>query len=301
MSHNFPRRQNFSQTSRTYKFILGFVIIPIIFYFERARINSFFNDYNWDNNIKTLFSEAIFAVILTAICYFGCHLARENPSSFLGLEANRKRYKFLLGLVISGVLLLLTFICDLTFGLIQLKDWGWQEKQLSGVVSDAFIEFSIVGIGAWIEELVVRGYILQALEDCLNNCYFAIILSSTFFGYIHTSGHEPFWGILIGTSVIGVFLALGRYFTQSLWLSIGLHFGWNVFEGIIFGFKVSGNDDFLKCHFICQDLTPLGGKREMFTGGEYGPEAGIIGGIAAILGCIALCFLTNSAKLDTRE
>ncbi len=306
MGQNQRKNQISPLESRLTNFVLVF---PTLYFFVLVNVALHIgfkkiNGNSHTNSIELLFIEVFLAVAFTLVPFVLCWGTEKPPLSYLGIKEGTRTgcSRFLEGLGISGVLLSLIFVFYLIMGWIKISSW-WQPEQQPAynVLLDAFLELLTLGVGAWVEEIVFRGYIFQALKESLNNYCFAIIISSAFFGYIHTLGHEPFWGILISTSVTGVFLALGRYFTQSLWLSIGLHFGWNVFQGIIFGFKVSGNDDFLKCHFICQDLTSSGGKQDIFTGGEYGPEGGIIAGIAAILGCIALYFLSKRLGWSTRQ
>jgi hypothetical protein len=54
-----------------------------------------------------------------------------------------------------------------------------------------------------------------------------------------------------------------------LWISIGLHIGWNFFEGPVFGFPVSGLET--TALLIHSDTGPA-----LITGGSFGPEAGFI-------------------------
>ena len=70
-------------------------------------------------------------------------------------------------------------------------------------------------------------------------------------------------------SSLAVFLAYGYLSTKQLWLPIGLHIGWNFFEGVGFGFPVSGLDIY---HLT--RITVSG--PELWTGGAFGPEAGLI-------------------------
>ena len=65
-----------------------------------------------------------------------------------------------------------------------------------------------------------------------------------------------------------MFLAYGYLTTKQLWLPIGLH-GWNFFGGVGFGFPVSGLDIF--------QLTRINvSGPELWTGGAFGPEAGLV-------------------------
>jgi hypothetical protein len=50
---------------------------------------------------------------------------------------------------------------------------------------------------------------------------------------------------------------------------MGLHLGWNFFEGVVFGFPVSGLDIYHITHLHISG--PM-----LWTGGNFGPEAGLI-------------------------
>jgi len=76
--------------------------------------------------------------------------------------------------------------------------------------------------------------------------------------------------------------------TKQLWLSIGIHIGWNFFEGVVFGFPVSGLNVY---HLI--RITVSGPA--LWTGGEFGPEAGLIVVPAIIIG-IGLIYLYTRSR-----
>jgi membrane protease YdiL (CAAX protease family) len=76
----------------------------------------------------------------------------------------------------------------------------------------------------------------------------------------------------------GLLLGLGYLFTGRLGISIGLHFSWNFFQGNVFGFPVSGRDFGASFVGISQ------GGPEVWTGGAFGPEAGLLGFLAYGLG-----------------
>ena len=62
---------------------------------------------------------------------------------------------------------------------------------------------------------------------------------------------------------------------------MGLHLGWNLFEGVGFGFPVSGLDIY---HLT--RITVSG--PEVWTGGAFGPEAGLVVIPGMVLGAVLI-------------
>ena len=123
---------------------------------------------------------------------------------------------------------------------------------------------------------MARGYWLQNIADG-TNLPIAIFLSSLMFAALHLSNPNVSALAIVGLIGAGLFLAAGYVFTRQLWLPIGLHIGWNFFEGNIFGFRVSGLDTF-------RLITLRVNGPELWTGGAFGPEAGLIVFPAMLLG-----------------
>ncbi len=128
-----------------------------------------------------------------------------------------------------------------------------------------FLIFAVVG---WQEELLSRGYWLQNLADGLN-LQWALFISAALFAMMHLGNPNASWVAIVGLFAAGYFLAYGYVLTRQLWLSVGLHIGWNFFEGNVFGFQVSGLDTFRLIHQTVHGP-------ELWTGGAFGPEAGLI-------------------------
>jgi hypothetical protein len=64
-----------------------------------------------------------------------------------------------------------------------------------------------------------------------------------------------------------------------------MHRGWNFFEGVVFGFPVSGLDIYPLTRIQVEGP-------ELWTGGAFGPEAGLIVIPALILGGVLIYFYT---------
>ncbi|HEX8926990.1 MAG TPA: CPBP family intramembrane glutamic endopeptidase, partial [Terriglobales bacterium] len=81
--------------------------------------------------------------------------------------------------------------------------------------------------------------------------------------------------------------------TRSLWLPIGMHFGWNFFQGTVFGLPVSGIQDF---SVVVRSV--LRGPHAL-TGGAYGPEDSATCAAVLLLGfpVLFLCTPQRAAHL----
>jgi hypothetical protein len=93
------------------------------------------------------------------------------------------------------------------------------------------------------------------------------------------------WAFL-NTLVVGLLFALARIRTGSLWFSFGLHFGWNLFQGAVFGLPVSGISNFTSIVSAKAHGSPA------LTGGAYGPEASATCSIVLVVALPLLWWLT---------
>ncbi len=90
------------------------------------------------------------------------------------------------------------------------------------------------------------------------------------FGYLHLSNPNATLLGALGVALAGVLYAAGYMLTRNLWLVIGLHWSWNFFQGAIFGVPVSGQS----LQGVPVSATIAG--PELWTGGAFGPEAGLL-------------------------
>ncbi|MEU6232177.1 type II CAAX endopeptidase family protein [Kitasatospora sp. NPDC047058] len=137
------------------------------------------------------------------------------------------------------------------------------------------------------EELMFRGLLFRLVERGLGT-YLALALSGTAFGAAHLLNKDA---TLLGAVAIAIeaggMLAAAYAATRSLWLPIGLHFGWNFAESGIFGTEVSGNGD---THGLL-DASTAGAK--LITGGEFGPEASVY---ATLFGALLMVAFLRLAR-----
>ena len=147
--------------------------------------------------------------------------------------------------------------------------------------------FAILVLGLFLvgfaEEVRNRGILFRLLEQSLGT-WLALGLSALAFGFAHWKNPGATWWSSLAIALEGGVLLAALYAaTRSLWIPIGVHWAWNLFEGPVFGTAVSGNS----VGALAQGA--FAGP-SWLTGGAFGPEAGIpalvIGGVAGVFAVV---------------
>jgi uncharacterized protein len=159
-----------------------------------------------------------------------------------------------------GVGMFAAVILNIAFlGGYQILGWG----SPGGAV--ALLGF--MAAAAVTEELLFRGVLFRIVEQRAGT-WTALVLTAALFGMAHLfNAHATVWGAIAIAVEAGAMLAAAYAATRTLWVPIGLHFGWNYAASAIFSTEVSGNntpDGLL--HAVTNG--PM-----LLTGGDFGPEA----------------------------
>jgi membrane protease YdiL (CAAX protease family) len=155
---------------------------------------------------------------------------------------------------------------------------------LAEVLLASLLVYVAVGIN---EEFTFRGYQLRNLAEGLAGQWIgptlavvlALCISATAFGLSHLGNRNA--SVVSTANIVLGGLAFGLPFvlTGELAMPLGLHIAWNFCEGTVYGFAVSGHAP------IRPILAVEQGGPELWTGGAFGPEAGLLAVVAIVLGC----------------
>jgi membrane protease YdiL (CAAX protease family) len=237
-------------------------------------------------NGSMLWSQILNFIIITGSVYVARRWLDKRSFESLGLKLDKHTLlDVLAGIGITFVQMGFIYILMLGLGWLTFEGFAWQFDPINVVISSVitfFIAFIFVG---WNEELLSRGYQLQTIASGLN-LFWGVIISSAVFGLLHLGNPNATWVSAAGIFFAGVYLAYAYIRTGQLWLSIGLHIGWNFFEGVVFGFPVSGLDIYALTRIKVQGP-------ELWTGGAFGPEAGLIVLPSLILGAFLIYLYTR--------
>ncbi|MFF3670644.1 CPBP family intramembrane glutamic endopeptidase [Microtetraspora malaysiensis] len=125
------------------------------------------------------------------------------------------------------------------FGIMALAGWYTVSAVTVNVGSLATMTVLALCVAFW-EEWAFRGVLLRLPEKALGS-WWALALSAVVFGLLHAPNANATAMTLIGIAVAGgLVLGGGFLLTGSLWLPIGIHTGWNLFESSVFGAGSTG-------------------------------------------------------------
>jgi membrane protease YdiL (CAAX protease family) len=125
------------------------------------------------------------------------------------------------------------------------------------------------------EEVLFRGLPLVLFDRVLGRGLAIILYSALFFGFAHSRNPDVTPLALANIALAGVLLGLVFYTSGGIWASFGAHLGWNATLAAS-GAPVSG----LPLPIPLLDYHP--GHPDWLTGGRFGPEGGILAGVALV-------------------
>jgi len=204
------------------------------------------------------------------------------------------------GAALGALLVTLVFLVEAALGWVTVTGLLVDGDRLVGFAVAALVVFAAVSVS---EELLVRGLLLTNLAEGLAGLgpfsgragtATAVALSSVAFGALHLGNPNATPVSTAVISLAGVWLALGYVLTGELAVPLGAHLGWNYALGVVYGYPVSG------VRLPASVVTTEQVGPPLATGGAFGPEAGLLGVAAVLLGMAATAWwvVRNGGPLD---
>ncbi|MBQ6456474.1 MAG: CPBP family intramembrane metalloprotease [Mogibacterium sp.] len=140
----------------------------------------------------------------------------------------------LLGLALGFITNFFCIACALLHGDIKLY-FDFSASQIP-VLIFAFISVFIQSTG---EELWCRGYMYERILIHYP-VWVAVAVNGIFFGLLHSFNPGVSVMAVVGIAICGLSYSLVRWYTGSIWVTMGIHTMWNFTQNIIFGLPNSG-------------------------------------------------------------
>ncbi|EMA05867.1 CPBP family intramembrane glutamic endopeptidase [Haloferax denitrificans] len=199
------------------------------------------------------------------------------------------------GLALGAALMTAVFVVGVAAGWIAVSPAPLGVDRLLGVGS-LLAFFVVVGIA---EELLLRGIVLTDVAEGLRWRFDpdaavagGLVISSAVFGVAHYANPNAGLTSTLSITLAGVMLGLGYALTGDLAIPTGVHISWNFVQGGVFGFAVSGLD------FGTSLVETTERGPDVITGGAFGPEAGLLGVGAIVLGAVCITAYVRARRGD---
>lgn len=224
---------------------------------------------------------------------FGIIAIRKwKVSSFNRLEIFKKLgFKPLLlsqivsGLVLGAIVFTVIFIIFKQLDYLTIIQFSWTRGSI-------FATLLLFATSAIVEEIIFRSFFINGLKFYIKSTVIIIIISAVFFSIVHWFNDGSTVLSAVSAFLGGIMYAYAFIKSGNIWYPFGLHFSWNFFQSFVYGFPVSGFD--FKGLF---EINVFG--KELWTGGAYGPEGGLIGILARIMVVVITWMIFRKNRLKT--
>jgi membrane protease YdiL (CAAX protease family) len=267
-----------------WKFLAFVILFLIVWVAAGIALSIIYARGNFPETELTFLYLNEFALFIAAVgsLLLSLHFIDRRPLRTFGIGfIPHWRRHLATGLILAAAMLATLLAGCLIFGHIQIY---WSGRQFPAGTELA--TFGLLLLAAATEELAFRGFPLQILVEGMGT-WPAIIAMSALFGAMHRDNPGASLLSTANTALAGILLSWAYVRTRSLWLSYGIHVGWNVGLGFILGFPLSG------LHLASLWTIKVAGS-DTILGGSYGPEAGLV---AAFIFAAAAVFVITSPSL----
>ncbi|KTG08173.1 hypothetical protein AUR64_00955 [Haloprofundus marisrubri] len=226
---------------------------------------------------------------IAAVSFSGTFLDRRYFADF-GLHVDGDWWTDLgVGFGLGSALMTLVFLVEYAAGWVSVE--GVLSAPLSALLPQLLLSVAFVVFVGFHEELLFRGYVVTNLaEGLFGHADFdadravggAIVASAALFALLHAVNPNATILSTLGVAFAGVLLAFAYVLTGEIALPVGFHVSWNLFQGPVFGLPVTGVDPAASL-LVLNHHGPA-----LYTGGAFGPEAGLLGVSALSLGCLVV-------------
>ena len=253
--------------------ILGFFFVAATFYLFAAAIAQSVSLETVPRSTARLLLAAALQLVPVVLATYLMMRAEKLPPSFAALGRDALRPAPLAIGTAAG-----TFGIAIPIGLLLAIGWlrFANAPEGSWIAAGASLALFLAP-SALAEELLLRGYAFAALRARWG-ARAAVAVSSITFGMLHAGNPGATSRTIALVTLAGIFLGVVLVATSSLYAATAAHFFWNWVMAAVFHTRVSG------WPFPTPDYRMVDAGPDWATGGAWGPEGGVLAGVAMVAG-----------------
>ena len=211
-------------------------------------------------------------------------LVEKRSIRTLGFEKPAALKKFLRGLAAGTILFTVVVLLIALPGYLNTRS---QDSSLPVLIIAVLIALPGWILQSSLEEMVMRGWLMPVI-GARKSTWLALLISSMIFALLHLLNPDVSLLSTVNIALAGLMFALLVLCEGGIWGACGLHSAWNWAQGSLFGFPVSGNLLQSPSLWMLVENGP-----DIITGGNFGPEGGVISTIVLLAACAVLGWLIH--------
>lgn len=223
----------------------------------------------------------IFTIPLLLASYgLYCRIFEKRKACEIGLPGAAKEWTA--GFLVATTLVVLFVGLISVFGSFEIVEYRSAWILLKNILA--------FGIGSLLQELILLCVLFRLVEEFAGT-WVALAVSLLIFGFVHMANPNQTLGSAFFLVLSSILLIAPFILTRRIWLSWGIHAGWNFMQAGVFGMANSG------ILFPGWMVTQVGGA-EWLTGGAIGLE-GSYPALAAdlVIGLLVLFAAIKAGKI----
>lgn len=267
-------------------FLLGYVYLIIGQLIGRVFINIITKNIILSPVFKLLCKLIFEFIFCSLIIFIRVKLKDKRTLSSFGFQREGAVRNYVFGFLIGAFLMSIITIMLVFTGNAVLNNKSTQTLGINAIVNTLIIAPGWM-IQSATEEILTRGWMMNTIKERYNVIW-GVIGSSLFFALLHLGNPNVSFISIINLILVGILFSLYVIKSKNLWGVCGMHAAWNLFQGNIFGFKVSGVNTQIGS---IVELNTVGAN--WISGGAFGPEGGILCTVVNSITVIVLFYLIS--------
>lgn len=237
-----------------------------------------------NNNVLPVIFQIMYNIVMILVPLITWKVLMRYPLRDLGLSLRSAGKDGCIGLLLGICSCTVILLILLAIGNVQITSLG---SSPPGQILSYSLAFIFMAAG---EELMYRGFFMSVLRRC-RNLYFLMFVPSIIFGIIHLNNPGTTLISFLNIILVGLLFSYMYIKSGSIWINIGFHFTWNLFQGVLYGLPVSGlhSPSLMTVQFT---------QNNILNGGDFGIEGGVLTTIVTLLTFLFVWYYYRNSKYD---
>ncbi len=188
-------------------------------------------------------------------------------------------HDLIVGVLLGGGAMALVFFLETWLGWLSVRGWALDGETYGTALSTLWLALLANGLASVGEEALFRGYFLTGLARAWGP-WLGLVVMSIPFGAVHLLVHgSSETNAVLFTLLLalpGALLGWTYLRSGSLWLAMGIHFAWDLFQDDIFDLTSGAGPN--RIGLVTERSGPA-----WFMGTSYGIEVGVAGIVALLV------------------